>query len=596
MSRGPVHTGSRGRALAALLRPDAWRWAGLGALVGVGAALAIAGPLVVRRLVDDAQDGATAADIARLAIAYLVIAVVAQVLAVVVGWLATVAAWRTTNALRLEMTSHVLGLDHEFHRTHTPGELIQRVDGDVTSVSQFLGQVVTKAVGAVFLVGGIVAVLMVLDWRLGIGMVVYIAVALTIVVRSRHRAVEESADEMSALGRLYGGIEERLNAAEDLRANGAADHVAWRFVGDSEGALTSAVRRERAFLIMWWFVQGAVAAGWVIALILGALLVGAGTITVGTAFLLFQYVLLIARPLEEVVHELETVQKANGAMTRVARLMDVRPKVLDEGTTRPPAGALAVATERVSFDYGDDRQVLHDVDVTIAAGRSVGIVGRTGSGKTTFSRLVLRLVEPTAGRVLLGGVPIQEIPLDELRRRVALVPQEVELFAGSVRDNVTLFDDEPSDADVEAALCRVGLDGLAAGGVRRQLGPGGAGLSAGEAQLLALARVWLRDPDIVVLDEATARVDPETERRLETAVVGLMAGRTTLVIAHRLSTLRSLDEIIVFEHGRVVEHGDRDALAGSDDSRFARLLAMSLEREGDDAFDALTGDTMEVRS
>jgi ABC-type multidrug transport system fused ATPase/permease subunit len=378
---------------------------------------------------------------------------------------------------------------------------------------------------------------------------------------------------------LYGGIEERLTAGEDLRANGAADHVAWRFVEDSEGALVSAVRRERAFLVMWWFVQGAVAAGWVISLVLGAVLYGAGSISLGTAFLLFQYVLLIARPLEEVVHELETVQKANGAMVRVADLLAVRPKVVDAGTTSPPPGPLAVAASHVSFDYGDDRTVLRDVDVTIAAGRSVGIVGRTGSGKTTFSRLVLRLVEPTSGVVSLGGVPIADIPIGELRRRVALVPQEVELFSGSVRDNVTLFDDTPSGAAVVDALRQVGLDSLADAGIDRALGPSGAGLSAGEAQLLALARVWLRDPDLVVLDEATARVDPETERRIEEAVVALMRGRTTLVIAHRLSTLRSVDDILVFERGRVVEHGQRAALVADETSRFARLLAISLESD-----------------
>ena len=571
-------TGSRWRALGALLRPDVWRWVGLGALVAIGSALTIAGPLVVRRVVDTAADGTTAAEITRLALVFLGIAACAQFIAVVVAWLATVAAWRTTNDLRLTMTRHVLGLDHEFHRTHTPGELIQRVDGDITSVSDFLSQVVTKAAGAAMLVSGMVVVLGVIDWRLGLGMAVYVGLALAVIVRTRHRAVSESSDEMGALGRLYGGIEERLTAAEDLRSNGAADHVAWRFVEDSEGALVSAVRRERAFLVMWWFVQGAVAAGWVLSLVLGAALVAAGTITIGTAFLLFQFVLLVARPLEEVVHELETVQKANGAMVRVADLLAIRPNVLDDGSTSPAPGPLSITATDVDFDYGDDRPVLAAVDLHIGAGRSVGIVGRTGSGKTTFSRLVLRLVEPTGGQVALGGVPIADIPLVELRRRVALVPQEVELFAGSLRDNVTLFDDEPTDAAVVDALERVGLGALASSGIERELGAAGAGLSAGEAQLLALARVWLRDPDIVVLDEATARVDPETERRLEAAVVELMRGRTTLVIAHRLSTLRSVDEIIVFDHGRVVEHGDRADLVGDDDSRFARA-ARARERQ-----------------
>ena len=237
MATQTAPSGTRWRALGALLRPDAWRWAGLGVLVAISAALLITGPLIVRQIVDLASEGTTTAEITRLALLFLMIAVVTQILAVIVVWLATVAAWRTTNDLRLTMTRHVLGLDHEFHRTHTPGELIQRVDGDVTSVSDFLSAVVTKAAGAAMLIGGIIIVLTVLDWRLGLGMAIYVGLALAVIVRSRDRAVSESSDEMGALGRLYGGIEERLTAAEDLRANGAADHVAWRFVEDSEDAL-----------------------------------------------------------------------------------------------------------------------------------------------------------------------------------------------------------------------------------------------------------------------------------------------------------------------------------------------------------------------
>jgi ATP-binding cassette, subfamily B, bacterial len=579
--------GARWRALAALLRPDAGRWVILGVLVSLGAALALAGPLIVRRIVDSAAAGTTASAVVRLALAYLVVALLTQAVAVVVVWHATIAAWRTTNELRVTMAAHVLGLDHEFHRRNTPGELIQRVDGDVTSVSDFLGLVVPKALGALVLLLGMVGVLAVLDWRLAIGMLVYICAALAVVVRSRHRAVAESADEMGASARLYGGIEERLTAAEDLRALGAATHVAWRFVEDSTAAMTSSIRRERAFLAMWWMVQMAVAAGSVIALIVSGALVAAEVISIGTAFLLFQYILLITRPLEDVVHQLETVQKANGAMVRVLDLLALQPTVIDVGSgggaTSPSPGPLSVEFAGVSFDYGDDAPVLRDVDLTLEAGRTLGVVGRTGSGKTTASRLVLRLVEATQGVVSLGGVPIEEIPLDELRRRVALVPQEVELFAGSIRDNVTLFDDEPSEAAVVDALRRVGLDDLAISGIDRPLGAGGAGLSAGQAQLLAMARVWLRSPDVIVFDEATARIDPETESRLDAAVTELLRGRTAIVIAHRLTTLRAADDIVVFSDGRIIEHGRRADLLADDDSRFAALLALSLDQFGSQA-------------
>jgi len=571
----------RARAVLPLLRPQAGRWGALGLLTGIGAALTVVGPLVVRAIVDRAVDGTDAATIRRLALLFLLIVLAAQVVAVLVARAATHTAWRTTNELRMRMARHVLGLDHEFHRGHTPGELIQRVDGDVTSVSDLLGRVLPKAVGSIILVGGMVAVVAAIDWRIGLGMLVYVVLAVAAVLVLRHRAVEESEDELGAYARLYGGIEERLNASEDLRANGAGSHAMWRFVEDSAGALDRSVRRESAFLGMWWGVQGAVVGGVAVSVLAGAILVSNGAITVGTAFLLFQYVLLIQRPLEEVVHELETVQKATGAMRRVLALMAVEPTVLDEGSVSPSAGAVSVVFEGVSFDYGDETPVLRAVDLEIDPGRSVGIVGRTGSGKTTFSRLVLRLVEATDGSVQIGGVPVADIPLVELRRRAALVPQEVELFNGTIRDNVTLFDPVPSDADVESALRSVGLDALADAGVDRVLGGGGVGLSAGEAQLLAMARVWLRAPDLVVLDEATARVDPVTERRIESAMRELMRGRTTLVIAHRLSTLAEVDDIVVFEDGRIAEAGKRSDLVADPHGRFRRLLDLALEPDRD---------------
>jgi ATP-binding cassette subfamily B protein len=571
---------ARTRALTNLLRLDAGRWGALAMIVAVSSLLLLAGPLVVRRVVDRAADGADVSELRTLAVLFLAIVIVGQAIEVVVARSATINAWRTTNQLRLDITRHVLGLDHEFHRRHTPGELIQRVDGDVTSVSELLGRVVPRAFGAGLLVAGMVAVVSVIDWRVGLGMLVYVGVAIVLVLLLRHRAVAESSEELGAYARLYGGIEERLNASEDLRSNGAGAHAMWRFVEDSADTLGTSVRRESAFLGMWWGVQGAVVAGTVISLVTSTLLVSRGAMTLGTAFLLFQYVLLIERPLEDIVHELETVQKATGAMRRVTQLLAIEPSIADRGDTSPPAGALDVRFSGVGFDYGDDQPVLTDIRLEIGAGRSVGIVGRTGSGKTTFSRLVMRLVEATHGTVALGGVAIDQIPVAELRRRVAMVPQEVELFGGTIRQNVALFDPDPTDEQIIAALRAVGLDALADGGIDRQLGAGGAGLSAGEAQLLAMARVWLREADLVVLDEATARIDPVTEARLESAVRRLMHGRTTLIIAHRLSTLREVDDIIVFDAGRIVEAGERDVLAADQSSTFHRLLTLALEDDG----------------
>lgn len=568
---------TRWRALAGLLRADRGRWCSLGVLVAAASALSLVGPLIVRTIVDRGDGGTTVAAITALALGYLAVAVVGQVTAVAVAWFATHTAWRTTNELRMTMTAHVLGLDHEFHRSHTPGDLIQRVDGDVTSVSDFLGRVVPHALGALLTTLGMLVVLTVVDWRIATGMAVYLAIAVVLVVLLRHRAVTEAADEMGTYANLYGGIEERLTAGEDLRANGAGHHAMWRFTEESAAVARSALRRERAFLRLWWVVQSSFGFGSALALAVGGWLVAREPDMLGTAFLLLQYVQLINRPLEHLVEELETVQKANGAMVRVMDLLAVRPEIVDNGSVLPAPGALSVDCAGVSFDYGDDEAVLSDVNVTLAAGRTVGVIGRTGSGKTTFARLVLRLVEPTSGVLSLGGVPISALPFGELRRRVALIPQEVELLAGSIRDNVTLFDPAPTEAEVVDALTRAGLDALVEGGIDRELGAGGSGISAGEAQLLSLARVWLRRPDLIVLDEPTARVDPETEARIDAAVRRLTAGRTTLIIAHRLSTLAAADDICVFDQGRVVEFGERAALAADPASRYRRLLDLALD-------------------
>ena len=562
-----------------MIWPDARRYATLTAVVVAGAVLALAGPIILAQLIDGADQGATSASLVALGVAYLGAAVASQLAALLVSYLSTTTAWRTANTLRLQMTEHVLGLDHEFHRSHSPGELIERIDGDVTSVSDFLAVVLVRVLSAVILIVGVVAVVATIEWWLGLGMALYAGSVAFVVFLHRNQAVAESVEELSASAALYGGIEERLNASEDLRANGAGSYALARFVVDTARYIKVAVRRERAFLRLWRRLQLSIMTGAVLALVVGAIGMQRGVLTIGSAFLLFQFSRRIQAPMEEISHELEVVQKVNGAMSRVVRLLATSSNIVDEGTISPPVGALAIEFDRVGFDYGDGLPVLDEIDFRIEACRSVGIIGPTGSGKTTLSRLVVRLIEASSGQILLGGVPVAEIPLAELRRRVAFVPQTVDLLSGSVANNVALFDDDISDGQIDRALTQVGLDRFVGEAKHQRLGPGGSGLSAGEGQLLALARVWLRTPDIVVLDEPTSRIDPDTEVRLESAIATLFEGRTVVVVAHRLSTLRQVDEIIVVERGRITEHDRRSTLAADSQSRYHELLRRALEPE-----------------
>jgi ATP-binding cassette, subfamily B, bacterial len=258
-----------------------------------------------------------------------------------------------------------------------------------------------------------------------------------------------------------------------------------------------------------------------------------------------------------------------------------------------PAGALGVAFEQVSFQYDDDaeregaegqtpvgRLVLKDVSFALRPGRVLGILGRTGSGKSTLTRLLFRLYDPMAGTIRLDDTALPALPLSALRARVGLVTQDVQLFQASVRDNLTFFDSAVPDARLEQILRALGLWEWVCslpGGLDAPLGSGGQGLSAGEAQLLAFARVFLKDPGLIILDEASSRLDPATEARMERAIDRLFTGRTGLVIAHRLKTVQRADEILILEDGRVVEFGARADLARDPHSRFYSLLQTGLE-------------------
>jgi ATP-binding cassette subfamily B protein len=313
--------------------------------------------------------------------------------------------------------------------------------------------------------------------------------------------------------------------------------------------------------------------------------------TIGTVYLLVAYMNMLDSPLTQIHRQLHHLQRAIAGATRVRAFLQLRPAVQDLGTAPLPDAAPAVAFQDVTFAYKDRPEeettptVLEDVSFAARPGQVLGVLGRTGSGKTTLTRLLFRLYDVDEGAITLDGVDVRATPLANLHGHIGLVTQDVELFAATVRDNLTLFRnydsqatpiaDETLLATLEAVGLKEWLDGLPQG-LDTPLAGGGKGLSAGEAQLLALARVFLRDPQVVVLDEASSRLDPGTEQRLEQAIDRLLAGRTGLIIAHRLRTVLRADQILILEDGRVTEFGERAALAADPDSRFSQLLQTGL--------------------
>ncbi|MFC4010352.1 ABC transporter ATP-binding protein [Nonomuraea purpurea] len=570
-------TPSHDLSVLRLLRPGPRQAAALAAAIIAATALPLAAPQITRRFVDDAIGGAGTDHLTVVAAGYLALAVAGQAARMVTAWLAGRLAWDGTNRLRERLTEHALGLDMDYHGRHTPGEMIERVDGDVVAVADFVVAFLLDVVASALLLAGVVVIVFGVDWRIGCALLAYCLLVGFGMVRAQRLAVPSAARSRAASATLFGNLEERLAGVEDLRANGAGAHTVRRFHQISAALYRAEVKDARVGTSLLAGTSVAFAAGTAIMLALAAWTLQSGALTVGTVVLLFQYTLMVRTPFERLIDQIRQYQAALAGLARIGDLLaerrtlpaPARPAVL------PATGPLGLRLDGVGFTYpGDDEQVLSGISLTLAPGEKLGLVGRTGSGKTTLARLVLRLQDPSEGAVRVGGLDLREVGPASLRERIGVVTQDVRLFSASLRDNLTLFRPSPDDERLREILVGVGLgdwlDGLPDG-----LDTEIRGVSAGQAQLIAFARAFLADPGLVVLDEASSRLDPATERRIERSVARLLDGRTGVIIAHRLSSLSRVDKIAVLDHGKIIEYGRRADLAADPHSRFGRLLDLA---------------------
>jgi ABC-type multidrug transport system fused ATPase/permease subunit len=560
-------------ALTTYLAPHKRTLVALGLVLLVSIGLQLVVPIVLSDFIDSVLVGEGLDTLTGIGVAFLVAGVTTQVLEAISAVLGARVGWDATNALREDLAEHLLGLDMGFHTDTTPGEIIERVDGDVTALAEFLSRFTVRLAGAAVLLVGVVIVSFVRNLVMGAVLGVYVVALLALLYRVRSLAVAAAEEERETSAGYYGFIEERLAGIDDIRANGAGRFTMARFGPVMVDFYDNTVRAWLKRVVVWVTANTAFWTGDAIALALGVWLFLRGSVTVGTAYLVIQYVALVRRPIEQITQQLQELQKAAGGLIRVDALRQITTKVPDSGTRRLPDGPLSIEFDSVTFAY-EAAPVLREVSFVIPAGKVVGLLGRTGGGKSTITRLISRLYDPVLGSVRLGGVDLRDVDAASLRSSVGVVTQDVQLFGATIRDNLTFFDRSRSDDEILAVLDRAGLgDWIRTLGLDKQLRASGAGLSAGEQQLLAFSRVFLQDPKVVILDEPSSRLDPATESRLAAAAERLFSGRTVVVVAHRLDTVRRSDLIMVVEAGRVVEYGDREVLHRDPASRYARLLA-----------------------
>lgn len=560
--------------LARYLAPQWQRAALMACLVLAATGLQLLVPQILRFFIDNAHEGAPVTVLLHAALLFLAVALVYQVLNAAATYTGADVGWTATNAIRGDLALHCLKLDMAFHTSRTPGEMIERIDGDVTSLSNFFSQFSVRVLGATLLLAGILVVLFIEDWRVALALTLFSAVVLFALSRTREVAVPATREERETNARMFGFIEERLAGIDDVRANGAGEYTMARFLLVMRDVFYRGRRAWMKRSSVWLLSYGMFTVGDVLVLGMAIYAFHTGAITLGTAYLFFQYMLMLEAPIEQITQQMQELQKAGAGIGRIDELFATSSRISDTGTRQLPGGPLSIAFEDVSFAY-DDKPILAEVDFQLEAGMVLGLLGRTGSGKTTMTRLLSRLYDATQGTVRLGGVDVREVSLGELNRRVGVVTQEVQLFHATVRDNLTFFDRSVPDERIHAVLAELGLGAWLKGlgeGLDTTLPAGGKGLSSGEAQLLAFARVFLKDPGLIILDEPSSRLDPATEMQLERALATLLSGRTAIIIAHRLATVKRADRILVMGEGRMLEYGPSRSLAASPDSHFRRML------------------------
>ena len=475
--------------------------------------------------------------------------------------------------LRSDLFVHLTSLSLRYFSEQRAGWIIARLTSDVDALSDALSQgLPTLAANVVLLPTAIVAVFIV-DWRLGMIAFIVLPPAL-ILTRWFQRASSVAQLEVrERIATVTAHMAESISGMAIVQAFNRERAFQAEFDGYNLANRAANVRTQTLLSVFFPSIELLGLTSSAAVMLLGAHLYGEGEITIGTLITAMYLLQLVFQPLQELSDVYGQLQSAAAAMIKISSVLDAEPDIGDRPGAKPmPPIEGHLELEDIRFAYGDN-EVLHGVSVDMPAGGCLALVGQSGGGKSTLAKLIARFYDPTSGAVRVDGIDLRDVQLGSYRRQLGVVLQDPFLFSGTIADNIRFARPDATDEQVRETAAAVGVDRIAArlhGGLDHQVHEGGAGLSAGERQLISIARALLADPRILILDEATSNIDRPTEIQIERALDRLLRGRTSVIIAHRLATVRRADEILVVDHGRVIQRGTEHELL-AEDGPFRRL-------------------------
>jgi ATP-binding cassette, subfamily B, bacterial len=544
--------------------------------------LQIVSPQVLSYFIDSAESGKAIEYISLIVFIYMVTIILNMAGEVCESYFAKSFGWKITNSFRKDVLAHFLKIDMKHHEKWTSGEIITRLDEDVEGLFSYFYILIFKLAGSTLLMAGILIVLAIKNSIIAAAMLLFSIATVWIFKAIQDYGTKLYVRRSSAVSKFNGIMKERIDSIVEICTNAAEKYSLHSLNGAMKKRFKESLPAGMMYSRLWSASTALEAVVTILSLGIAVVLWDNRLITLGMVYLIHTYTELIFHRLQDFRNYLSQLQTSKAGLIRVKEMLDIEGAIA-EGNLETEGRDITLTVKNLSFGYSEDKDVLYGISFVLKPGERLGIMGETGSGKTTLAKLLARLYEFKRGEILLNGVSVKELKAESLRRAIAYCTQEVQFLHGTLRDNITLYNENFSDSEILDAIKYMGLTQWFEKfpeGLDTYLEMGENNLSAGEAQLISIIRLYMKDPAIVILDEISSRLDYITEQRILSALDILTQNRTVITIAHKITALRWTDSIMVLKDGRIVEYGRKEELEKDRSGRFYTLCkAMELNKE-----------------